>query len=36
MGFEVFGMLIAGAAMVSLAFYMIKFMIEVIQGKYKG
>lgn len=36
MGFEVFGMLIAGAAMASLAFYMVKFVIEVIQGKYRG
>ena len=35
MGFEVFGMLVAGAAMGSLAFYMVKFVIEVAMGKYR-
>jgi len=35
MGFEVFGMLVAGAAMASLAFYIVKFVIEVAMGKYK-
>ena len=35
MGFEYFGMLVAGSAMGALVFYMIKFVIEVIQGKYR-
>ena len=35
MGFEVFGMLVAGAAMASLAFYIVKFVIEVVMGKYR-
>ena len=35
MGFESFGMLIAGAAITSLAFYMVKFVVEVGMGKYK-
>ena len=35
MGFEYFGMLVAGAAMASLAFYIVKFVVEVIQGKYR-
>lgn len=35
MGFESFGMLIAGAAMATLTFYLIKFVIEVTTGKYK-
>ena len=35
MGFEVFGMLVAGAAMASLAFYMVKFVIDVALGKYR-
>ena len=36
MGFEVVGMLIAGAAMASLAFYMVMFVVDVIRGKYIG
>ena len=35
MGFEYFGMLVAGSAMGALAFYMVKFVVEVIQGKYR-
>jgi len=35
MGFEVIGMLLAGAAMASLSFYMVKFVIDVIRGKYR-
>ena len=35
MGFEVFGMLVAGSAMGALTFYMVKFVVEVIQGKYR-
>ena len=35
MGFEVIGMILAGAAMGSLAFYMIKFVIDVLLGKYR-
>ena len=36
MGFEIIGMLIAGAAMASLAFYMVMFIVDVIRGKYRG
>ena len=35
MGFEVIGMLLAGAAMASLSFYMIQFAVDVIRGKYR-
>ena len=35
MGFEVIGMLLAGAAMASLSFYMIQFVVDVIRGKYR-
>lgn len=35
MGFEVIGMLLAGAAMASLAFYMLQFIVDVIRGKYR-
>jgi hypothetical protein len=35
MGFEVFGMLVAGSAMGALVFYMIKFVVEVVMGKYR-
>ena len=36
MGFEVIGMLLAGAAMASLSFYMIQFVVDVIRGKYRS
>ena len=35
MGFEYFGMLVAGSAMGALVFYIIKFVIEVAMGKYR-
>ena len=35
MGFEVIGMLLAGAAMASLSFYMLQFAVDVIRGKYR-
>ena len=36
MGFEVIGMLLAGAAMASLGFYMVQFIVEVVMGKYRS
>ena len=36
MGFEVIGMVLAGAAMASLSFYMVKFVVDVIRGKYRS
>ena len=35
MGFEVFGIPLAAVAMGALAFYMIKFVVDVILGKYR-
>ena len=35
MGFEVIGMLLAGTAMGALSFYMLKFVVDVIRGKYR-
>lgn len=35
MGFESIGLLVAGAATATLTFYVMKFIIEVTQGKYK-
>ena len=35
MGFEVIGMLLAGAAMASLSFYMVQFIVDVLRGKYR-
>ena len=35
MGFEVIGLFLAGVAMGTLAFYMLKFIIDVIRGKYR-
>ena len=35
MGFEVIGLFFASAAMGTLAFYMVKFVIDVILGKYR-
>ena len=35
MGFEAIGLFLAGVAMGTLAFYMIKFVIDVIRGKYR-
>ena len=36
MGFEVIGMVLAGAAMASLSFYMVKFVVDAIRGKYRS
>lgn len=36
MGFEGIGMLIAGISVTGLVFYLIKFIIEALQGKYRG
>lgn len=36
MGFDSIGMILAGAAMASLAFYMLQFIVDVIRGKYRG
>lgn len=35
MGFEVIGLFLASVAMGALSFYMIKFVIDVIRGKYR-
>ena len=35
MGYEVIGMVFAGSVMVALVFYMIKFVIDVLLGKYR-
>ena len=35
MGFEVIGMLLAGASLASLSFYMLQFIVDVIRGKYR-
>lgn len=35
MGYEIFGILLAGAAMGALAFYMVMFVVDVIRGKYR-
>ena len=35
MGFEAIGLFLAGVAMSTLAFYMVKFVIDVIRGKYR-
>lgn len=35
MGFESIGLLVAGAATATLTFHVMKFIIEVTQGKYK-
>jgi hypothetical protein len=36
MGFEVIGMVLAGAAMAPLSFYMVQFAVDVIRGKYRS
>ena len=36
MGFEIIGMLLAGASMALLTFYMVMFIVDVIRGKYRG
>ena len=36
MGFGVIGLFLAGVAMGTLAFYMLKFVIDVIRGKYQS
>jgi hypothetical protein len=36
MGFEVIGMVLAGASMAALAFYMLQFIVDVIRGKYQS
>jgi len=35
MGFEVIGLFLAGVAMGTLGFYMLRFIIDVIRGKYR-
>jgi len=35
MGLESIGLLVAGAATATLTFYVMKFVIEITQGKYK-
>ena len=35
MGYEVIGMVLAAAAMGALVFYMVKFVIDVLLGKYR-
>ena len=36
MGFEVIGLFLASVVMGILAFYMLKFVIDVIRGKYRS